>query len=213
MVKLNLLHQRFGMLLVIEEAPTYNNSARWLCQCDCGNKKIIRTSHLVNGDIKSCGCSSIKLQMQSKGCTGASYTRLYKIWISMRKRCLNPKHENYFKKGISVCQEWSSSFDNFYKWSMENGYSDNLTIDRINNNGNYEPNNCRWTDMTTQNRNKDIQKNNKTGCSGVYLYKKPSTYRATIGVNGKKISLGLFNTLKEAIDARKNAERMYWKVQ
>ena len=150
---------------------------------------------------------------EMRGIAGISYSRIYKIWISMRKRCVNPKEEHYCNKGVKVCQEWLSSFDNFYHWSIKNGYNDKLSIDRIDNNGNYEPLNCRWVDRVTQNRNKGIQKNNKTGCSGVYLYKKPNTYRATISVDKKKISLGLFKTLKEAIDARKKAERVYWQVQ
>ena len=145
----------------------------------------------------------------------AKKEKLYSIWRGIKIRCLNKNHhayKYYGGKGVSVYPEWAESYEVFREWAFQNGYKEGLTLDRINGNGNYEPSNCRWTDMTTQNRNKDIQKNNKTGCSGVYLYKKPNTYRATIGVNGKKISLGLFNTLSEAINARKDAEKKYWAV-
>lgn len=210
MTQLNLIGQKFGKLVAIEKVTSENSRTRWLCRCDCGNEKIVRTEYLVRGRTKSCGCSSIEMQMESKGVTGKSKTRIYKIWVSMKKRCSTPKEKYYCKKGIKVCEEWLSNFESFYKWSMQNGYNDKLSIDRIDNNGNYEPTNCRWVDFTIQNRNKSIQINNKTGCSGVYLYKELNKYRATIGLNRKKISLGLFNTLEEAINARKKAEKKYW---
>jgi hypothetical protein len=212
MTQLDLTGKRFGKLIAIKKEKSESSRTRWLCKCDCGKEKIVRTEYLVRCRTKSCGCSSIEMQMETKGHTGISKTRIYRIWLGMRKRCLNPKQKYYGSKGITVCKEWDSSFNNFYKWSMQNGYNDKLTIDRIDGDGNYEPSNCRWTDFTTQSRNRGMLSNNKTGCSGVYFYKNLNKYRATIGVNKDKISLGLFNTLKEAIDARKEAEKKYWAV-
>ena len=135
---------KFGKLSVVKELeklilPSGQTNRVILCKCDCGNEKKIRLLHLVRGRIKTCGCSSEK-HSQSK-------TRLYRTWRSMKERCyLSPYKDShrYKGRGIYVCKEWLDSFICFKNWALNNGYLDNLQIDRINNNGNYEPNNCKF---------------------------------------------------------------------
>lgn len=132
----------------------------WKCKCDCGNEVVVRKDSLLDGHAKSCGCY---LQERYKDghlrTHGMKNTRLYKIWSGMKDRCLNEHSHNYSRyggRGINICQEWIDNFIYFYNWAMENGYADDLSIDRIDVNGNYEPNNCRWVVSEVQNYNKTI---------------------------------------------------------
>lgn len=128
----------------------------WLCDCECGGTAITDTSALKQGKAKSCGCLHKQRLIDRNTTHGKSKTRLYKIYSHMIERCYNPKckgYKDYGNRGIKVCDEWQE-FTNFYRWALENGYKENLTIDRINVNGNYEPSNCRWATMLTQSNNK-----------------------------------------------------------
>jgi hypothetical protein len=150
----NLIGKRFGKLVVIARVLPNDkwNSTRWLCKCDCGNKKVITRNSLIRG-TKSCGC----LRLEKITTHGKKETRLYKIWEGIKSRCNNPNdtgYKYYGGRGIKVCKEWQNDFESFYKWAIENGYQDNLTLDRINNDGDYEPSNCRWVNMKTQQRNR-----------------------------------------------------------
>lgn len=156
---IDITGQKFNRLTAID----YVGNQRWLCKCDCGKEKIVDAYALRHGKTKSCGCLHDEMaRMNSfvEGCPhykthGASYTRLYREWLSMRNRC-RPSyhgHNSYYDKGVVVCEEWKK-FEVFQEWALKNGYSDELTLDRIDVNGNYEPNNCRWVDNITQQNNR-----------------------------------------------------------
>ena len=151
--------------------------------------------------------------------SGFSAERIYMIRAHMRNRCNNPNYsgyKNYGGRGISVCKEWNNTetgFGNFYKWAMENGYREDLTLDRIDVNGNYEPSNCRWATMKTQARNQRIRSTNRSGVSGVTVSNEPGRrkkFRATFQLGEKRVVLGSFENIDDAIEARKQAELKYW---
>lgn len=168
----NLTGQKFGRLTVIRIVgkDKFQNLI-WLCKCDCGNEVSVRSASLIKGRTVSCGCYNKEKAKYAFKTHGLSKTRLYRIWNGIKNRCFNeniPKYKNYGNRGIFVCDEWKNDFMSFYNWSMDNGYDDNLSIDRIDYNGNYEPNNCRWITNKEQSRNKRnnnlITYNNETHC-------------------------------------------------
>lgn len=141
------------------------------------------------------------------------YRRIYKIWQGIRQRCNDPNdkdYEDYGGRGIRVCEEWDKSSEAFVRWALENGYADNLSIDRIDTNSGYSPENCRWATWKQQAINKRIEKINSTGVAGVSMDR--GKYRAIIYVNNKKVDLGRHDTLEEAAEARRQGEIKYWSV-
>ncbi len=152
----DLTGQRFGRLTVLEFVLTEGHRSFWKCQCECGNISVVNGMYLKTGRTQSCGCIQKEIAAQLKTKHNLHDTRLYKIWIDMKKRCYNPNQthfKDYGGRGILVCGDWKDNFQAFYDWAMSNGYDDNLTIDRIDNNGIYEPSNCHWVDMKSQSRN------------------------------------------------------------
>lgn len=143
--------KRFGRWTVIEGVRK-NGKFRWRCRCDCGNESKLRGWDLTSGH--STRCSDCHTRNATHGQSG---TRLYVCWREMRQRCRTKSHhayKDYGGRGIKVCREWDESFEAFREWALANGYGDDLSIDRINNNGNYEPGNCRWATRKQQHRNK-----------------------------------------------------------
>lgn len=158
---IDLTGQRFGRLTVIGRAENDQRGlARWLCKCDCGNEKVIRGDHLRKGCIQSCGCWQREIERESGLKTrthGMTKTRPYRIWIHMRSRCYDKKchaYNRYGGRGITVCEEWRNDFQAFYDWAISHGYSDDLSIDRIDNDKGYSPDNCRWATAKEQNKNR-----------------------------------------------------------
>ena len=159
---------RFGMLTVIrrvENGP--NRTTRLLCRCDCGNEKVVACIELVNGDTRSCGCYRKQATHDRLKRPGGKldHPRLYREWHNMRMRCYYPSCEGYKwygGRGITVCEEWNKDFGPFRDWALSHGYTDELTLDRIDNDGNYEPSNCRWVSMKEQCTNR-----RERGTSGV----------------------------------------------
>lgn len=163
-VRKDLTGQHFGRLTVIGISKKVLRGKRfryyWNCLCDCGNKVEARTDCLTRGLVKSCGC--LKKEQDLINLTKhhrhkLSHTKLWDTYYKMKSRCYNKNdsHYSYYGgRGISICDEWLNSFDAFAQWSVENGVSDNLQIDRIDNNGNYEPSNCRWVTLKENCRNR-----------------------------------------------------------
>lgn len=155
--KNDLVGQKLERLFVMDRY-TKNGRGYYKCKCDCGNIVMARADGLKSGRIKSCGCYNIDRAKtgNNRRTHGKHNTRLYRIWQAMYARCYirtTPAYKNYGGRGITICTEWLKDFQAFYDWAMQSGYNDNLTIDRVNVNGNYEPFNCRWITKEEQARN------------------------------------------------------------
>lgn len=188
---------RFGRLVAVK----YIDAGHWLCKCDCGNEKIISIQAMRKGYTKSCGCLKEEKKHFGNPTHKLSRTRIYKIWSSMKNRCYLKTHCAYARyggRGIVVCDEWKDDFMAFYNWAIDNGYNDTLSIDRIDNNGNYEPSNCRWATAKQQQNN--TIKNKKYTYNGETLTASQIAEKYNISYSTLKHRLNKGNDIKTAIE-------------
>lgn len=169
----DLTGQRFGRLTVINRTQNKGNKVVWKCKCDCGNETETTSYHLKSGQTTSCGCYHKERVAQTHTKHGERHSKLYAVWIAMKDRCDNPNNKDYHDYGarkITVCSEWldkENGFISFNNWSIDNGYKYGLTLDRIDNEKGYSPNNCRWVTQKEQCNNK--RNNHKIAYDGKEL--------------------------------------------
>ena len=212
-----MIGKQYGNWTVLEYSHSVDNSkyrrdkkafvkdARhyMLSRCVCGTIKKVRKDGLTSGSTKSCGCKNKRNSTHNK-----SKTKLYYAHQDIKSRCYNPKNKffkDYGGRGIKVCDEWIKDFEMFYEWSIKNGFRKGLSIDRIDNDGDYSPENCRWVDMRTQNRNKK---------SNVYVTYKGKTQLLVDWANEKGMNRGTLSsrlisgwTLEEALETPVGGKR------
>ena len=194
---INLIGQNFGHLTVIKYCGTNNHrKSLWECKCDCGNPKtiIVQGSNLKSGNTTSCGCVQKQTFLNYVTKHNEKNTKLYGVWCSMKSRCNNPhnkSYHNYGGRGINICKDWES-YINFSSWSKNNGYQEGLTIDRIDVNGDYSPENCRWVNNKTQ--------ANNTRCNKYFTYNNETL---TIAQWEDKTGLPIGERLKQGMNIEK----------
>lgn len=187
---------------------TKQGRRKWECRCDCGKTTWAVTNNLLSGKTKSCGCWNEEVKSKTHTKHGMSQSRIYRIWSNMKARCeckTNDAYSLYGRRGISVCKEWHD-FETFEKWAKENGYGEKLTIDRIDNNGNYCPENCRWATAKEQG-------NNTRSCRKITYKGKTKTMRGweeEMGLSKGVIYWRLKHRWsgKEAIETKRRAPRL-----
>lgn len=216
----DLSGKQFGKWTVIEFAgEDSRKNSKWLCKCGCGTERIVSRRSLVSRESKSCGCAVKEMDRSKENNSnykhGMSYNALYHVYTGMKDRCTNTKacqYPYYGGRGIKLCEEWADEKNgrrNFFEWAINSGYKEGLSIDRIDVNGDYSPENCHWTDKGFQSFNQRKRKS-KLGVRGVYFRESTKRYLVSIGENGKQHYIGSYKELIEAIKARQEAEMKYY---
>lgn len=203
----NIVGNRFGKLFVVSFKESLNRASYWNCLCDCGNLSVVQFSHLNCGGTVSCGCFR-KVKSITHGLTD---TPEYKTWAGMIARCYNPKEQNfeyYGERGIRVCDTWLTSFEVFHQDMGER--PDGMSLDRIDVNGNYSKENCKWSTVSEQAYNKRKLKSNKSGKTGVFWCKRDLVWISSISINKSRKRLYRGADYQEAVTLRKQAEIKYY---
>jgi len=212
----------FGKLTIVREVDPYTIKSgkkyrKFLCKCSCGASSEVTLAHLRSAHTISCGCvHRYNMKAGNNKKHGLKGHALYDVWCNMKKRCYNIKNEKYplyGARGIIVCSSWLNNFKAFYDFCINNGWRKELQIDREDNDGNYDPDNCRFVTNRDNCLNKrNIQKNNKSGFRGVCIIKKSGKWQAVIQIKGKRVSTGYYATPEEACASR-NAYIIEHKLQ
>lgn len=209
---LDMKGMRFEKLVVIERIGTQNGQALWRCVCDCGKESNVIGQNLRYGRQKSCGCLDYERKTIHGATKNNKRTPEYTTWRAMKSRCYRKndvEYDNYGGSGVTVCDRWIHSFENFLE-DMGQKPSKKHTIDRIDGRGNYEPNNCRWSTGSAQIVNQRLRNDNTSGHKGISLDKKTSKWHAYLNIEGsKRINIGYFINIEDAINAREQAEFKY----
>jgi hypothetical protein len=176
-------------------------------RCDCGKEKKVLVNSLRNGDSRSCGCFHRDRHRKVFTTHGATDTRLYRIWQSMLRRCRDREFKNYGDRGVTFCDDWSN-FESFQEWAEGAGYDDHLTIDRIDSNRGYCPENCRFVTRLVQSQNRRMQSNNTSGYIGVYRNR--HRWQAQASHSGRQVYLGRYDDPAEAARVRDTYVRKHY---
>lgn len=203
-----LVGMRFNRLTVMSRVENSNKgTSRWLCLCDCGSQSVVGGTKLVKNLTKSCGCIVLEMISNLNKSHGMTDAPTYNTWRGMRERCTNVNNSHYSfygGRGITICDRWLESFENFYEDMGEK--PEGLTLERIDIDGNYCPENCKWDTPTNQAYNTSKKSNNTSGRTGVGFKKEKQKYFATISKDKQHFWLGFHDTFEEAVEAREKAE-------
>lgn len=202
----NMVGKKFNRWTILEVLGVENNRRYCKCQCECGTIKKVLLTEVKRGGSKSCGC--LAKERHHKEANGLSKSRIYNIYCYMKSRCYNKnnaRYKNYGGRGIKICDEWLNNFMNFYNWSMGNGYNDTLSIERIDVNGDYEPNNCKWITLQEQSYNKQNSRiyivNGEKKCLQQLAIEYNITY-STLRQRVVKKGMPIMEALTKPIDTR-----------
>ena len=205
---IDITNHSFGRLFV----DSYAGGHKWNCKCECGSAKVVRGINLRSGNTESCGCLKRETMVKRNTTHGMYGTTEYSSYQQMRKRCYYKEdisYHNYGGRGITVCDRWLESFEDFYS-DMGDKPSHQHSLDRIDNEGNYSPSNCKWSTKSEQALNQRVRKDNSSGVAGVAWCKSTEKWKAYFTINAKRAHLGYFDNKQDAIDARAEAEIAYY---